>query len=492
MIVVALALGLVPLVTFAITHGGVLWPDQYALQVLWFTLMQATLSTLLSVGPAVFVARAFARQQFRGRSLVLALMAVPLSLPTIVAIFGLTAIYGQAGVAGGWFNLYGLPGILLAHVFFNLPLASRLLLESLEAIPPENHRLAAQLNFNDVAIFKHVDWPALQPVLPRVVALVFLLCAASFVIVLVLGGPGATTLEVAIYQSLRMDFDVSRALTLSLLQVCLSMILVWVAAKALVVVPVTQSLRLSTLRSDGGNITEKLTDRAVIAAAMLLVFPIFLAILWQGIGHIRLNGVMLQAIATSLAIALISCVLALPLCFGLAQAQMRLNPWRGPLLALGLCGFIVPPAVLATGWFLALRNFDNHVLLALLLIAAMNALMALPFLLAVIAPALEKAAQQHDKLCTQLGIRGLNRLKLIDLPTLRGPMAQASLMVLVLSMGDLTAVTLLGNQGLVTLPGLVQQQMGHYQSSDAGGTALVLALLCLTLTGLTRRVTQWL
>jgi len=51
------------------------------------------------------------------------------------------------------FNIYGLTGILLAHVFFNLPLATRLLLQQLEGIQPESWRLAAQLDFTPMARF---------------------------------------------------------------------------------------------------------------------------------------------------------------------------------------------------------------------------------------------------------------------------------------------------------------------------------------------------
>jgi thiamine transport system permease protein len=54
-------------------------------------------------------------------------------------------------------------------------------------------------------------------------------------------------------------------------------------------------------------------------------------------------------------------------------------------------------------------------------------------------------------------------------------------MAFVLSLGDLTAITLLGTSGLVTLPSLISAQMGHFQSQAAMGTALLLAALCLGL-----------
>jgi thiamine transport system permease protein len=487
----AIALGLGPLVYFAWQNGSVVWPDAYAWRVVRFTLLQATASTALSVVPAVFVARAMVRQRFIGRELLLALFAVPLSLPVIVGIFGLTAFYGAAGLLGGTFNFYGLSGILLAHVFFNLPLAVRLLVENLNASPVESHRLAAQLNFSDTAIFRHVDWQVLRPALPRVAALVFLLCASSFVIVLLLGGPQATTLEVAIYQSLRMDFDVPRALTLTMMQIVLSMVLVWAASKALMASPATAALRLQSERFDGRGVFSRSIDFALIAAATVLVLPVLLSIFAQGILHITVSWLLLQALTTSFVLALLSCCIALPLSWGLAAAMKRLPSRRGLLTAASLASFIVPPAVIATGWFLAFRHFDSSIVLTTTLIAFMNALMSLPFITSVLAPAYARAAESNDRLCHHLGVQGWQRFSVVDLPALKAPLAQASMLAFVLSLGDLTAVTLLGTNGLLTLPSLVQQQMGHYQSDAAGGTALVLAALCLGATGLAKRFSRW-
>ena len=72
--------------------------DAYVLRIARFTLWQAALSTLLSFGPAILVARALSRHpHFPGRGLRLRLFAVPLGLPAIVAALGLLALYGRAG-----------------------------------------------------------------------------------------------------------------------------------------------------------------------------------------------------------------------------------------------------------------------------------------------------------------------------------------------------------------------------------------------------------
>jgi thiamine transport system permease protein len=490
-VLVALFLGVMPLVGFAVARGGALLPDGYAWRIAGFTVFQAVLSTLLSVGFAIPVARAMARQQFRGRSLLLAVFAVPLSLPVIVAIFGLTALYGAAGLFSGLVDVYGLQGILLAHIFFNLPLATRLLLEALETTAPENHRLAAQLGLNASAIWRHVDWPTLKPVLPAVASLVFLLCAGSFVIVLIFGGPGFTTLEVAIYQSLRMDFDVSRALTLAFLQLALSMALVLLMRGRMGMPPAQPRNRVSIIRYDGKSVTARAADCVAIGGAVLLVVPPLISVVVSGAPHINLTTALATAMITSFAIAAVSTVLALALGWGMAVAQARLSVALSPLLALGLGGYLVPPAVLATGWFLAVRAIDGGWPLSVALIAAMNCLMALPFLLTVLHPAVVRNMAQHDRLCAQLGISGWRRFRLIEVPSSRGAFGQAALMAFVLSLGDLTAVTLLGSNGVVTLPALVQLQMGHFQSEEAGGTALLLAALCLGLALAAQRASRW-
>src|SRR4051795_2541375 len=99
--------------------------DPYLLRVVRFTLWQAALSTVLSVLPALVVARALSRHpRFAGRSFILQLFAVPLALPAIVAALGILALYGRAGYfaalfawlgGGTWPGIYGLSGILVAH-----------------------------------------------------------------------------------------------------------------------------------------------------------------------------------------------------------------------------------------------------------------------------------------------------------------------------------------------------------------------------------------
>ena len=140
----------------------------------------------------------------------------------------LATLCGWLGVEYG-FSPYGLQGILLAHLFFNLPLATRLLLQALENIPVEQRQLAAQLGMNGWQQFRFVEWPALRRQILPSGALIFMLCFASFATVLSLGGgPQATTIELAIYRALSYDYDLGRAAMLALIQLscCLGLVLI--------------------------------------------------------------------------------------------------------------------------------------------------------------------------------------------------------------------------------------------------------------------------
>lgn len=483
-IVGAVLLGLVPLFWFVLSHGGLqsLRFDQSILSVLLFTLKQALLSSLISVALGLLAARALTRRAFIGKNFLMNLFAVPFALPAIVAVLGVSAVYGNQGWLGGVFNIYGLTGILLVHVFFNLPLAAKIFHEALSGIAPERFRLAAQLSFSDRAVFWHVEWPVISSILPGIFSFVFLLCAASFVVVLTLGGPIATTLEVAIYQSLRMDFDVGRALALSILQIILCMVLVLAAGRMALQEHGSPQSKNMAQRFDGSTFIARTIDGAAIIIAILVVLPPLLALVVAGLLNVMFDTALLSAMGFSIVIGSGAAVLALALAWPLAQ----LNHWSA--LGLALAGLIVPPAVLATGWFLALKGFDPGLSLTMLAVIALNGLMALPFSVAVLRSDFAQMGDSHHRLCEQLGVAGWNRFWRINVPFMLPALRQAGLLAFVMSLGDLTAVTMLGSGGLVTLPALIHQQMGNYRSNAAAGTALLLAASCYTLAMLAQRL----
>lgn len=479
--------------------------DPYILGVLRFTLLQAVLSSALSVAVAVPLARAMARQpRFPGRIWILRLMGVPLGLPVIIGALGLIAVWGQHG----WVNrllvalgldqpvsIYGLTGILLAHVFFNFPLATRLLLASLERLPGEYWLIASNLGMKPRTLFRLVEWPAMRSQIPAIAGLILMLAATSFTLVLLLGGgPAATTLEVAIYQALRFDFDPPRAVALALIQIGMTALILIVLQFFGGAASEGATLGRPPERPDGQTSAARLLDAGLILpATAFLLFPLA-AVVISGLQADLLRLIadpkLHRAVLTSLLIALPAGLLAVLLAYSISSARFALQSRNGlPMAfermanltpALASLILLVPPTVLGTGWFLIAgpANMDR---LAPFLIAGINGLMAFPFVLRVIDPALTSHRERTLRLCASLGITGLNRWRQVDWPGLKTPLLTAFTFAAALSLGDLGVVALFGSDQLVTLPWLLYSRMGSYRTDDAAGLALILGLLCLFL-----------
>ena len=321
---------------------GALLGSAYVGRILRFTLMQACLSTLLSAAFGVLVARAFAREvDFPGRRALLGLMSLPIVLPSLVAVFGIIAIYGQ----NGWLaralaaagvdakpDIYGLAGVVLAHVFFNLPLAVRLLLPGWHSIPVESWRLAAQLGMSGWSVFRLVEWPMLRRYLPHAAATIFMLCVGSFAIVLALGGgPGAATFEVAVFEALRFEFDPPKAAVLALGGLALNLACLALAQGAIGDAAIGSGWR--TRDQDWGQrgFSARLLDALLIgAAAFLLAGPVAATLVdgLTGLGTASLDwGLVAKATLTSIGLAvpaaLLTLLLALPMVLAEARAQGR-------------------------------------------------------------------------------------------------------------------------------------------------------------------------
>ena len=479
--------------------------DPYLWRVTRFTLLQAGLSALLSLLFALPVALALSGgRTFAGQALALRVFALPLGLPALVAVLGVVEVWGRQGVVSDGLaalglprlDIYGLHGILLAHVFFNMPLAVRMLLAALDAVPPETRRLAAQLAFSRRDALRLIEWPVLKRAAPSVFMLVFMLCAASFTVVLILGGgPAATTLEVAIYQALRFDFDPGRAVLLALVQVALCLLLQATALRLGANPAPGMGMGTGAAARPALRASAAAGDVAVVWLAALFVAAPMAAVALSGLaaplGRLVSEAIVWRALLTSLAAAGCSALVAVALTAGLLATRRDTGRLRNPPLwraaldryagALAGVTLAVPPVVLGAGWFVLATPHAGTAPVAALAIVTANALMALPFCFAILGPAVREAALTQDRLAVSLGVTGLARLRLIDLPTLKRPLGLTFALAMAMSAGDLGVIALFGSDAFVTLPYLLFQRLGSYRTADAAGLALILAALTLTL-----------
>lgn len=476
----ALALVAAPLGAVALRAGGLSLSaaDWGALR---FTLMQAALSALVSVTLAVPLARALARRRFAGRRALITLLGAPFLLPVIVAVMGLLALFGRGGAVNGLLaalgqpglSIYGLQGVVIAHVFLNLPLAARMILQGWQAIPAERFRLAETLGFTPADIARHLERPMLREVLPGALATVFALCLTSFAVALILGGgPRATTLELAIYQAVRFDFDLGHAAGLALLQALLgglAALAAWVAATA---AGFGAGLdRPLPMAAPGG--WRRGVDTAVLIAATAFLLAPLAAIALRGLpGLAEMPAAVWPALLRSALVALASTVLTLAAALVLALAVAGAAPrWLdlAAMLPLATSGL-----VLGTGLFLIVQPLAPPTRLALPVTVLVNALLALPFAYRLLLPQAMALQADYGRLAASLGLAGAARFRLLTLPRLRRPLGLAAGLAAALSMGDLGVIALFAGEAEATLPLVIQRLQGAYRVEAAAGASLLL------------------
>ncbi|MCB5161937.1 thiamine/thiamine pyrophosphate ABC transporter permease [Marinomonas algarum] len=467
----------------------------YLWRVVRFSLWQALLSSGISLLVALPVASCLMHRRFRGRSLLLQLFSVSMVVPTLVAILGLVVVYGRNGWLNQWFGLttplYGLVGILLAHVFFNMPLAVRLLLQSYDLIPAGQWRQASQLGFSRWAAFRWIEWHYVKKALPGAFVLIFMLCFSSFAVVLSLGGgPKSSTLEVAIYQALRFEFDLNKTSFLALLQVIICTSFALLVYRVAPKNPQDVSLLASTHYVIKDSLWAKGADSFALLFAFVLVVPPFLAIFDPIFSLLFVqtlqSSALWQATWVSLQIAVPAALMSLLL--GLSFAALARFCMDRPYLSrlptkieqLGNVILMVPGLVLATGLFLFLRDLGWGFQSSYWVVVWVNAIMALPFVLRALMPVMYQQEKRFRLLYLSLGVHSWSRWCL-EWSLIRVSVAQALGYALLLSLGDMGVIALFGSQGLVSLPLYLFQLVGAYRLEEGACVAVVLILLCLLL-----------
>ena len=456
--------------------------DSYTLRILRFSLWQALLSTALSLAIAWPLARWLYRLQPKGLRLFQQLCLLAFVMPTLVVITSVMLLFGPQGslrplFAEDW-KLFGLSGILIAHVYLNFPLATRILLQRYQAMPEGVERLSAQLKLSSVQRFTVLEWPQIRPALLALAGLIFILCFNSFAVVLALGGgPASTTFELAIYQALKYQFNLSEALTLAWMQFA-------IAGGLFALTALFAKVNwLGTLR-----ITERwqprrgLSVRLLLWSAYALGWLLLLAPIFALTSSLDLSKLLSMdllelagALVRSLAIGLGATLLALSVCLLLLPLQ------RQPLLAwLSTHHLVAPAMVLSTGIYIWLLSSGGLRQWSLVWLILLNALLVLPFLITQLRPTAINYQQQYHRLITNLNL-GTSERAQIYLSYLKPALISAFALGLLLALGDVSVFALFGSYDEPTLPWLIYRYAGSYRLDEAAIAATLLLLVSIAL-----------
>lgn len=481
-----------------------------------FTLYQAALSTVFTLILGLPSAFLFARFDFPGKSLLRALTAVPFMLPTVVVAAGFNALIGPRG----WikllfplssFQLTGtLTAILLAHVFYNTTIIIRVVGSALAQFDPRLELAARSLGANSHQVWRHVTLPLLRPSLSVALLLVFLFDFTSFGVILLLGGPGFATLEVETYiQALQMlnlplagllsvvqllstlVFSVlytravaktriqlspraarknahpPRSLGQKLFVVSLGFLLVAFFILPMLALPLRSVLRLDAARGDRTDVRYGLTgdyyhELFINRRGSLFYVPPVRAAL-NSLGYAGLTVVL-------------SLLMGFPAAFALAKPG-RLERWLDPLLMLPLGASAV---TLGLGFIISFSRPPLQFLASPWLIPLAHTMVALPFVIRTLQPALVSIPERLREAASLLGASPFNVWVTVDWPIIWRASLGAATFAFTVSLGEFGATALLSRPEYPTIPIAIYRFLSHPGGLNYG-QAMAMATLLMVL-----------
>jgi thiamine transport system permease protein len=482
--------------------------DPYYLQILWFTTWQAALSTLLTVTLALPGAYVFGRYDFPGKSLVQALTTIPFVLPTIVVSLAFTALLGARGLL----NLilmdllhldrppldlqYTLAIILMAHVFYNYTLVLRIVGTYWANLDPGLEEAARMLGAGRWRAFREVTLPLLAPAIGTAALLIFIFCFTSFGVILILGGPRFATLEVEIYQTFRYG-KLPLAAALSIVQILFTFALMttYTRLEALTTLPLELRPRRVTQRHVrrwreklivGGNVGWMMLLLVAPLVAMVVrslmlstsnTWGISLTFYRQLFDNPRASFFYVPPIAAvwnSVRFALATVVLSVVL--GL-MAATALNNRRGVLDSIFMLPLGTSAVTLGLGYIVALDEPPLNLRTSPLLVVLAHTLVALPFVVRSVLPALRSIHPRLRETAALLGASPWHVWREVDLPIVARATLVGAVFAFTISMGEFGATSLIARPERPTMPVAIYRFLGRPGVTNYGQALAMSSLL---------------
>lgn len=497
-----------------------------------FTIWQAVLSTILTLFLGLPGAYLLARYQFRGKSFILSLASIPFVMPTLVVAAAFNALLGPRG----WANLlliylfdldapplqftYSLTAILVAHVFYNVSIVLRMVGDFWSHLDPRMGQAAQILGANRWQTIRMVTLPLLRPAIIAAALLVFIFDFTSFGVVLILGGSRFATLEVEIYYQTISLFNLPLAATLSLLQIActLGMTIIYTHLSNRITHPISLRPRLfteHTFETRRARVTSiiylilllglqtipllALATRSFLQAGFdrgdqSVQLPQLSIAYYQELFINRRDSFFyvppVVAVKNSLVYAtstvLLALCLGLPAAWALSQdsngknlSNNKLNRLLDALIMLPLGTSAV---TLGLGMIISLGKPPLDLRTSMTLIPIAHALVAFPFVVRNLTPALRSIRPRLRHAAQILGAKPSQVFRYIDIPIIGRACLVAAMFAFTISLGEFGATALIARPEYPTIPVMIYRFISQPGALNYG-QALALSTILMLITG---------
>ncbi len=500
-----LQLSFAPEGRFDLAAATEIFRDRYYLSTLWFTFWQAVVSTTLTLLLALPAAYVFATYDFRYKQTLRTISTLPFVLPTVVVANAFSALIGPSGLANGIlqtvFNFEDPPidihqtiwMILLAHVFYNYSVALRIISAYWERINQDLSQAAETLGASRQQRFWTITVPLLRPAIMAAAVLVFIFTFTSFGVVLLLGGPRFATLEVEIYRQAVNIFDLPVAAALSLFQILFTFVLMAVYTRTQSRIATQPSIRMAVAKPVASRLDRWLVGGNLAVMFTLLAMPLLALVIrsisWTGGNPFNYYARLfvnergsaffvppIEAVGNSLMFAGMSIVFSLIIGLICAYLVVDRNRWLDPIFMLPLATSAV---TLGFGYIIALDEPPLNLRQSLILIPLAHSLVAIPFVIRTVLPALRAIDPAVREAAETLGADPQRVWLTIDWPLLRRVLLVAAVFAFTISMGEFGATVFIARPDSPTMPTAIFRFLGRPGAVNFGQALAMSTLLML-------------
>lgn len=456
-----------------------------------WTLAQALVTTLAAVALGVPAAAVLARARFPGKAIVEALLTLPLVVPTVVAGVGFLALLGPRGLLG--LDLSRGPWlVLLANLFYNLPLVVRVLGVALASAGTAAEEAARTLGSGPARAFARATLPLVRPAVLASGALVFLYSAGSFGVPLLLGGPAYATVEVEVYGLVAFRLRLEEAAALAAVQGLVTLAAAGLYARWAALG--TPALAFADASRPPATFAARAAVTLVVLGLLALALSPVLAVvarsLWgpegltlawyaalaDGAGSLLSLPAGLAA-RNTFVLAVATLAVCVPTGVGMAAAIARSR--GGVLDALSLAPLAVSAVSLGVGLLLAYPGWTAS---PGLLVGA-YALVSLPLVVRSVAPALRAVPPRALEAARTLGSTPARAWRRVAWPLARPAVRAGTALAFAATVGEFGATLVLGRPEWATLAVAVLDRLGR-PGRQGEAAALSTVLLAFALAGL--------
>lgn len=453
-----------------------------------FTIIQACVSTLIAIAVGMPAGWLIAKRKFLGRSLFAVITAVPFCMPALLIALGVVMYYGMNGVINklaGQFSLpsfnglYSFWGIVFTHGFYNFPIIMRMCSDAWAKIPPEESDAACLLGAGKFRIFRTITLYQIAPSLAASSILVFLYCFFSFIIVLLLGGVGLSTIEVEVYQAVRASVDIPQAVKLALLETAVALGAVFLYSK--LEQKAARNREVSFSAAVGAKPVCSIAGKLFTALFVLFILVFFagplLTIIYKSFGSYSIllkRRNFAKSVVSTVTVGIFTaccCVLTGTLYaffvhvhdFGKKNYFLRL---LFPMLPVAVSPVAAGVAIILV--------FGRGNVVSLVIV---QTLLFWPFAYKQIISALDKIPVQVEESARLLSVRSADVAAHIYLPVCGRAFFSAFAFCFAMSAGDTTIPLVLSIPNFETLSLFTYRLAGAYRFNEACAAGMVLALL---------------